>query len=474
MSETPSRLHAAIERYERRHREDPNGRFFLPLATAYRRVGELERAEDLLRGGLRNHPEYLSARVDLGLTLAARGAADEARSTFRQVLESDPQNVVALRTLGELAAASGDVEDAGFWYHELLAVDPMSDEARSRLEALEEVVKRPAPNGGDASSERRDDEMGAPAAPPADPVAGTDDAWAEEWDAGEDTGRSQAETDSLASETLAELYARQGFHEEAAEIYRALIRRRGAEPVLLGRLAELERASESAEGEAPPSAPWGPEVGAGVASDTDPPASHADPDPEDDWRSSAGTEAPLAEENEAPPQPVAGSALFAESFRFGFAGQRDPDPEPEAEWEVRNDAWLVPDSEEASPRPLDSVVEADDEKAVEGEPGPSGTVAEAPSIAGYFQQMLAWRPQEPRPPAGREVAGELEGSAGDAVALSASLAPALRRDAPADPLPAQAARPDGDAAEVEAAAADLARADEELRSFQRWLRSFQP
>ena len=44
----------------------------------------------------------------------------------------------------------------------------------------------------------------------------------------------------MVTETMAELYYRQGFVDRAADVYRELVARRGHEPALIGRLAELE------------------------------------------------------------------------------------------------------------------------------------------------------------------------------------------------------------------------------------------
>ena len=65
----------------------------------------------------------------------------------------------------------------------------------------------------------------------------------------EEAGRDE-DADEVATETLAEVYAAQGFRTEAAEIYRKLLRRRPEDARLLARLAELE-------GEAEPAAPEG-------------------------------------------------------------------------------------------------------------------------------------------------------------------------------------------------------------------------
>lgn len=50
----------------------------------------------------------------------------------------------------------------------------------------------------------------------------------------------------MVTETMAELYASQGLHAQAADVYRELIRQRGEEPGLVRRLAELESRLEPA------------------------------------------------------------------------------------------------------------------------------------------------------------------------------------------------------------------------------------
>jgi cytochrome c-type biogenesis protein CcmH/NrfG len=149
MAESPSELQTEIEKLEARHAEHPEGRFFVPLANAYRKTGEIERAEAVLREGLRRHPDYLSAHIVLGRCLADRGATREAQDEFQHVLSIDPQNLIALRTLGDLAVASGRPGDSARWYEQLLAVDPMNEDARRALDALPgaeaEAPAEPAP-----------------------------------------------------------------------------------------------------------------------------------------------------------------------------------------------------------------------------------------------------------------------------------------------------------------------------------------
>ncbi len=173
MSEMPPGLAAELETLQRKHAQYPEGRYFVPLANARRKAGDLHKAETLLREGMEIHPEYLSAYIVLGRCLEDRGDAAEAEEQFRRVLSRDPQNLVALQHLGEIAARDGRREDAARWYHELIGADPMNDGARARLAELEaeepEAVSSETPEedqrwegeGGLAREVRDDEEPGA-------------------------------------------------------------------------------------------------------------------------------------------------------------------------------------------------------------------------------------------------------------------------------------------------------------------------
>jgi tetratricopeptide (TPR) repeat protein len=417
MVESPAHLQAEIEKYERKYAEDPEGRGFVPLANAYRKVGRLARAEELLRDGLSRYPDYLSAHIVLGRVLADQGAAEEAATEFRHVLAIDPQNLIALRTMAELASSGGRPDEAGYWYRELLAVDPMNEEARDALSDIEEAM--PAEESFDARAawweqEKEPEpeepvtagvpegEVAEPAAPAAIEPGMEDAAEAVEiidaefelegegpehaeaqpaaeleateadrglhdividWEPAEEavslqpptvvdlptadgSGEAEGGADELVSETLAELYASQGFRDEAADMYRRLIRRRGAEPALVARLEELEAAEpidepDSAAPAAPP--PWlddAPAAEPDAATDT---AAEADSERVTDW------EAP------APSSAIADSAdSFADSFHAGFEG-------------------------EAAAAPVEQPAEHEE--------------THVPTIGAFFASLLAWKPE---------------------------------------------------------------------------------
>lgn len=125
-----------IEKLERRYAENPDGRFFAPLADAYRKAKDLDRALELVRSGLGKHPDYLSAHIVLGRCLLDKGDDAEAENTFRSVLDLDAENIIALKSLAEITERTGRPIEARQWLQKLLIVDSMNVEAQADLQRL--------------------------------------------------------------------------------------------------------------------------------------------------------------------------------------------------------------------------------------------------------------------------------------------------------------------------------------------------
>ncbi|HXY68472.1 MAG TPA: tetratricopeptide repeat protein [Gemmatimonadales bacterium] len=125
-----------IEKLERRYAENPDGRFFAPLADAYRKAGRVDEALDLVRAGLAKHPDYLSAYIVLGRCLLDKNDHAEAEKTFRSVLDLDAENIIALKSLAEITERTGRPMEARMWLQKLLAVDSMNTEAEADLQRL--------------------------------------------------------------------------------------------------------------------------------------------------------------------------------------------------------------------------------------------------------------------------------------------------------------------------------------------------
>ena len=142
-----------IEKLERRYAENPEGRFFAPLADAYRKAGQVDRALELVRAGLTKHPDYLSAHIVLGRCLLDKAADADASATFRSVLSLDSENIIALKSLAEIAERSGRNDEAREWLQKLLSVDSMNAEAEADLQRLGGALAAPAPAAEQAPAE---------------------------------------------------------------------------------------------------------------------------------------------------------------------------------------------------------------------------------------------------------------------------------------------------------------------------------
>ena len=122
-----------IEKLEKRWAENPKGRNFAPLADAYRKAGELDRAIELCTAGLERHPDYVSAHIVFGRCLMDQKNDPGASDVFRKVLALDPENVLALKILADIAERGHRYGEAVEWLTRLLSADPMNGEAAEAL-----------------------------------------------------------------------------------------------------------------------------------------------------------------------------------------------------------------------------------------------------------------------------------------------------------------------------------------------------
>jgi tetratricopeptide (TPR) repeat protein len=125
-----------IEKLKARFDENPEGRYFAPLADAYRKTGRLDEAIELIQQGLTRHPDYLSAHIVLGRCYLGKKDDPAAKNTFEGVLALDSENIIALKSLAEIGERSGDTIAARRWLDQLLQVDPTNMDAESDLKRL--------------------------------------------------------------------------------------------------------------------------------------------------------------------------------------------------------------------------------------------------------------------------------------------------------------------------------------------------
>jgi tetratricopeptide (TPR) repeat protein len=221
-----------IEALFRKYESAPDSYVFAPLADAYRKAGLLEEAVEICRKGLRKHPKYPSGHVVEGKCHFDVGKLDEAEASFKKVLELDENNLVALKYLGMIQAGRGRLDEAGRYFRNILELDPENREIKGMLDDIREVEQ---PSGTRQKSDLGGDDNfeGAPI------YLGGDGEMA----------------DDLATTTLADIYAAQGFDQKAARIYREVLRNQPGNEEVRRKLSALEGKDDDDEPAAAEEAP---------------------------------------------------------------------------------------------------------------------------------------------------------------------------------------------------------------------------
>jgi len=267
-----------IESLKERMSRDPLSRAFLQLAEEYRKEGRYDEAARVCMEGLSRHPTYHTARISLGRTYLEAGDLESARRALSEVLELAPENHLAGKLLAEVQRRMGDLPGAAETYRAILRHYPGDREIGALLHDLQapkgataaagpaaapsprppgpiaeapSATRRPpalpapgpaaAPRAADPSLDYRPEDVARAAAGPANEAAPSPG-----WDGSRGV---QAGGDALQTNTLAELYLRQGLVEKAVEVYRAMLR---VDP---GNEKARRRLSELAPGEGDPRPP---------------------------------------------------------------------------------------------------------------------------------------------------------------------------------------------------------------------------
>jgi tetratricopeptide (TPR) repeat protein len=262
--------HPEIDDLFDRYRRAPQSTIFAPLADACRKAGMIDEALDICKKGLAANPRYASGYVVQGKCLYDAEKPEDAEAAFRRVLELDGSNLVALKFIGIILSERGDTGAARACFEHILALDPEDRDIRRRLNEVgdlrrsETPVSHNEPELGPAEPVRRGPtvEPNAGRVPAQDvdtiivhpqPAESLDD---EEFEGAPITlgDASESTDDEIATMTLADIYATQGYTDKALRIYREVSRRQPDNQDLLRKIAALESRAErraAAEAEAP-------------------------------------------------------------------------------------------------------------------------------------------------------------------------------------------------------------------------------
>ncbi len=248
-----------IQRFEHQYRLNPDSLVFARLADAYRKAGDPNRALEVLESGISQHRDYASAHIVRAKACVDLGQPGEAEEAFLRVLELDSANLVALRGLAALARERGDLAAVRQWFQRISGLDseapdqatdgqnpgPAAPISPDDQEAREQETDWQGPSRVDPLPQTEEewwtpDEQATALGGESEDVDSVDGAAAEAWWFEDPSAREPADDGDLLTRTMAELYEKQGLYEEAAAIYRELLRDRPTDVGLRSALAGLE------------------------------------------------------------------------------------------------------------------------------------------------------------------------------------------------------------------------------------------
>jgi tetratricopeptide (TPR) repeat protein len=233
-------------------RRDPASKLFFPLAEEYAKAGRIDEAIELLRTGIKAHPDLLGARVSLGKALLAKGRHAEAQAEFEQVIVANPDNIMAHKKLASIYVHAGDKPRAVASCQAVLAVNPSDAEVlklREEADRLAEIPPAPPRRAAGEPSEGFESEPTVveptlvdptlvDAVEPTvvdptlmsrapEPVPAPVEAAIEQAEEGAQPAAVEESPieDDLATVSMADLFVAQGHYQRGIEIYRRILDR---------------------------------------------------------------------------------------------------------------------------------------------------------------------------------------------------------------------------------------------------------
>ncbi|NDV63163.1 tetratricopeptide repeat protein [Puniceicoccales bacterium CK1056] len=116
---------------------------YINKATALLRLGQAEKAEDLLRKAAALEPDNARIHYNLGLVLRRLEKFQEAKEAYQQSVTLRPGSKRAWLNLGFVNAFLGEPENASAAFKRALEIDPEYNNARSALNKLEAGLIQP-------------------------------------------------------------------------------------------------------------------------------------------------------------------------------------------------------------------------------------------------------------------------------------------------------------------------------------------
>jgi tetratricopeptide (TPR) repeat protein len=137
---TESSVPPEIHRLSKKMTDEPASKVFVQLADEYLKYGLLKEALWILSEGIRNHPNYVAARMMRGKVYLQTRQTKEAKDDFEAVIREHPENILAHKKLALIYRELGRLGETVRICNLILKIDPKDRETDLLLASVQEEI----------------------------------------------------------------------------------------------------------------------------------------------------------------------------------------------------------------------------------------------------------------------------------------------------------------------------------------------
>ncbi len=140
-------LEERIDKCQKILSEHPDSQIFAALAEAYRKKGELDRAFEICRGGLRNHPDYGAGHLIMAKINFDREMYAEAEKELLLAIKLDGRTRSTEHLWVRIMIKRGQFKEAKNIVEKLLSTDKKNSTLKALLEEIQKGLKEERKRG---------------------------------------------------------------------------------------------------------------------------------------------------------------------------------------------------------------------------------------------------------------------------------------------------------------------------------------
>lgn len=128
---------SVIEKYQLILAKDPNSQVFAPLAEAYREMGLIKEATQIVTAGVQRHPQFVGGLVTYARIFREIGKTDAALEALKKATALSPENILAHQLTAEIELSNRNAKGALKAFKMVLFLNPTSKSAQKAIQKLE-------------------------------------------------------------------------------------------------------------------------------------------------------------------------------------------------------------------------------------------------------------------------------------------------------------------------------------------------